>query len=295
MLTIFLWLIIIICLLIIGSIIARHWQQLIVINSAGSVDRQQPGEVKKRILEQRLERHLLIQGNKLIISLKPFFYILFVWLKKFWQMVVNIEQKYKARLLKQNFAKKVDQQQYLNQKIKEAADLLAKNKFSESEKKYINVLTLDNRNLSAYWGLARIYASQENYDQAQETLAFLLKLQPGHNQARKLLAQVAGSRGDLILAKKCLEQLLQSEPRDISLYLSLAAAEMGLENADIAQTVLQTGLLVEPNNPKLLDYLIEVSIINNDLETAAVALRTLQTVNPENAKIEEFHRRINQA
>lgn len=287
-----LWLIIIVCLVIFGFIIARHWHQLLA--STANLPIQKQTEVKKRILEQRLERHLIVQGNKLIIFLKPFAHFLVSLTKKGIKAIVAAEQKYKAKLLKQNFSKKIDQQQFLHQKLKEALKLQTDKKFGDAEKKYIEILTVDDKNISAYWGLGKLYAEQEDYDQAQETLKYLLKLQPGHNQARKLLAQVAAERGDLLLAKKCLEILIQSDAKDISCYLSLAAAEMGLENPTGAQTWLQKGLLIEANNTRLLDFLIEVSILIGDIDTATETLRTLQMVNPENAKIEEYRKKINE-
>ncbi len=288
-----LWLVIIGCLVVFGFIVARHWHQLLASDQSFSGLSQQT-EVKKRILEQRLERHLIVQGNKIIIFIKPFLHFTASSAKKFFKFIVLAEQKYKAKLLKQNFSKKIDQQQFLHQKLKEALKLQTEKKYSDAEKKYIDILTVDDRNVSAYWGLGKLYAEQEDYDQAQETLKYLLKLQPGHNQARKLLAQVAGQRGDLILAKKCLELLILSEPKDISCYLSLAAAEMGLESPINAQVTLQKGLLIEPNNTRLLDFLIEVSIFIGDIETAVETLKTLQFVNPENAKIEEYRKKINE-
>lgn len=288
-----LWLVVVACLVVIGVVVARHWHQLISNDQSVAFDKQQD-DVKKKILEQRLERHLIVQGNKLLISLKPFLHFSVNLLKKAGRGVVNIEQKYRSKLLKQNFAKKVDQQQFLHQKLKDAAKLMTEKKYNDAEKKFIEILSLDDRNVSAYWGLGRLYAEQEDFEQAQETLKFLLKLQPGHNQARKLLAQVAGSRGDLVLAKQCLEQLIQVDPKDISCYLSLAAAQMGLENQSEAQIALQKGLLIEPNNPKLLDFLIEVSIVMHDADTANEALRTLQLVNPDNAKIDDFREKINE-
>ncbi len=292
MISTILWLIVLACLLVIGLVIAKHWQQLLSGGHEG-VDAYQDG-VKKRILEQRLERHLIVQGNKILISVKPFLQMVMRFAKIIGQKIIEVEQKYRSKLLKQNFAKKVDQQQFLHQKIKEATSLINDKKFIEAEKKYIEILTLDERNASAYWGLSKLYVDQEDYDQAFETLKFLLKLQPGHNQARKLLAQVAGQKGDLVLAKQCLEQLIVSEPKDISCYLSLAAAEMGLDNPGGAQIVLQKGLIIEANNPKLLDFLIEVSIVMHDVDTANEAIRTLQLVNPDNAKIEEFKKKINE-
>lgn len=294
MISTILWIIVVICLVVISLVIAKHWQQIISSNNSFGVNEQQDG-VKKRILEQRLERHLIVQGNKILISLKPFLHLSVKVAQKVGQRIIEIEQKYRSKLLKQNFAKKVDQQQFLHQKLKDAVSLINEKKFSDAEKKYIEILTLDDRNASAYWGLGKLYTEQENYDQAFETLRFLLKLQPGHNQARKLLAQVAGQRGDLMLAKQCLEKLISSDPKDISCYLSLAAAEMGLDNPSNAQIALQKGLLIEANNPKLLDFLIEVSIVIHDIDTANEAIRTLQLVNPDNAKIEEFKRKINES
>ncbi|MBI3626728.1 tetratricopeptide repeat protein, partial [Candidatus Uhrbacteria bacterium] len=49
---------------------------------------------------------------------------------------------------------------------------------------------------------------------------------------------------------------------------------------------------IEPNNPKYLDQLLEMSIITRDKETAEDVLGRLEAVNPGNQKLTEFRQRI---
>jgi len=49
---------------------------------------------------------------------------------------------------------------------------------------------------------------------------------------------------------------------------------------------------IEPQNPKILDFYIEVSILNGQLIQARDGLEALKQANPENQKIAEFARTI---
>lgn len=128
-----------------------------------------------------------------------------------------------------------------------------------AEKCFLDTISLDARNLSAYEGLSRIYLEKQSLDEAIQVLEFLIKLNPG--AAHQYLFDIAEA------------------------YLKSGKLELAATYGERAQGE-------EPENPKYLDFLTEVAILGGDKKAAKAYLASLKEVNPENAKIEAFEERI---
>jgi tetratricopeptide (TPR) repeat protein len=140
------------------------------------------------------------------------------------------------------------------------ADALAKEeKFVEAEKKYIEALSIEQKNPKLYEKLGRLYMRNKNYDQARDTLRFASRLSPND-------ASVVASLGEIATARD--------------------------EYAD-AITYFQHAVSLRPRSPRYLDFLLEACIMGGNRAGAKEALAQLSAVNPENAKLGEFDRRIN--
>jgi predicted Zn-dependent protease len=98
----------------------------------------------------------------------------------------------------------------------------------------------------------------KNYDQARDTLRFASRLSPND-------ASVVASLGEIAAAR--------SEYND-------------------AITYFQHAVSLRPRSPRYLDFLLEACIMGGNRAGAKEALARLSAVNPENAKLGEFDRRI---
>ncbi len=65
-----------------------------------------------------------------------------------------------------------------------------------------------------------------------------------------------------------------------------------LEQYENAQEAAEQAFSLSPNNPKILDFLIETSIILQDRNRADEYLAKLIVVNPQNGKIPSFKKRF---
>lgn len=128
----------------------------------------------------------------------------------------------------------------------------------DMERKYLEVLSLDPKNIDAYEGLGRLYFKQKDFEHAKEIFEHILRL--GTNK--------------------------------LDHFLDLAESWQALEKYREAKGVLINALKKEPRNPKVIDRLIEIAILLKDRITAKNYLQQLKDVNPENKKIKEFAERI---
>lgn len=128
-----------------------------------------------------------------------------------------------------------------------------------AEQCFLDVITLDAHNLTAYEGLLRIYLARKSFKEAKEVLEFLTKLNPA--SAGRYLFELA-------------EALLREGDKE-------SAWKYGVE-----------ATALEPSNPKYLDFLVELAILKGHRKEGEKYLEKLKKVNPENAKIVEFEERI---
>lgn len=128
-----------------------------------------------------------------------------------------------------------------------------------AEQCFLDILTLDPRNLEAYEALLQIYLAKKNISEAVELLDFLEKLNPA--SSGRYLFEVASA-------------LLQAG------------------NQQDAWKYATQSVAFEPDNPKYLDFLIELAILDKRKREGDKYLEKLREVNPENGKIAEFEKQI---
>ncbi len=248
--------------------------------------------VKRRLLEERLQRKFNKAGSKLSDWLGPLGSRLSAGLKSWYQKAVELEESYRHKILRDSFKDKVAQEQYSGQLLAEAEAFVNQGDLAQAEKKFIAILQLDRMNIPAYQGLGELYLKQQDLDHATETFEFLLKLDKNNALAHRLLAQVQAAKGDLKSAEQNYLKFLDLDRTNVNAYLELAEVYLQLEEPSHAFAMANQAAGLEPANPKVLDFLIEVSIITRDRQAALKAWRLLHEVNPENQKLDEFKERI---
>ncbi|MCX6746139.1 MAG: tetratricopeptide repeat protein [Candidatus Parcubacteria bacterium] len=260
MYNIFALIIILICLAAILFIIYRKMSLLSTFD-VNSIPEVKAADTKTKILEERIQRKMKVIAAKL----SPFFKLLTNFLqrksKSISESIKNWEEKYKAKHKKETLVTK-EEFETIEKKIdailKEGKDLSEKERFEESEKKYLEVLNIEPKNIEAYRGLGDIYLFQKQYEEAKQTFSHIIKL----------------------------------DKSDSFAFFELAEVNEKLQQPEQALANLKKALELEPNNPKYLDFFISICIIIKNKDLAQKAFLKLKEVNPENAKIEEFQAQI---
>jgi len=142
--------------------------------------------------------------------------------------------------------------------MKDAADLVREEKYGAAEKKYVEIISHDSKNVRAYEELGRLYIRTKKPEQARETFDFILSFKPDD-------ASVTVSLGEIALAE---------------------------ENLKTALGYFERAVAKRPNNPKYLDFLIDTALRLEEIEPARRGIDQLRAANPENKKLEDFEQRI---
>lgn len=238
------------------------------------IPKEQQILIRNKLITRRLRNKFTYKGIFIIKTIRPF------WLNftsLFWKIYSKILEK--ERHL-QRLSMTQEEQEEAKKKIVEllaqAAEANKNHLFMRAERLYINVISLDTKNLDAYDGLAQMYLTQKDYKKAKETIKYLLNIakQKRKNDS-KVKLPVADLEKTMIKNYSELGWLCQYQgDEDGALENFLAAAKM------------------DENNPKILDQLLEISIIVKDIELAKETLGKIKIINPENQKIIEWERQI---
>jgi Tfp pilus assembly protein PilF len=139
-----------------------------------------------------------------------------------------------------------------------------------AEEKLVEIISLDQKNLDAFFQLGDLYANQKKWPEARQTYAYALKLtrQPD---------AVAASLHNITPQK---------------IHFSLSSLEKEVGDLDAALENIREALELEPNNPRYLDLILDLSIIRKDKNLAREYWEKLAAVNPENNKLAEWKESI---
>lgn len=268
------------CVITIIIILAKKLPKVMVVDVKSNIIKQ--AEVKKRLLEERFERHFKDGGRAIIIFITPLTKQLKKIFKLWYQKIVKLEEAYRHKALKMSFKDEVVKQQGIVKMLNEAAIKASNEVFDEAEKIYIEVLTLDDKNIEAYKGLGEIFLLKKDFEHAKETFEFLLKLSQNDPFIYSRLGEIAAEKGDLKMAEEDLLKSLAMDKENSETYLKLAEIYLNLDNPRQAFSMAEQAAIIEPNNPRILDFLIEISIIVQDKTAALRAYQQLKEVNPDN-------------
>lgn len=173
-----------------------------------------------------------------------------------------------------------------------AENALQEKAYDTAEKAFISVLSLDDRNAAAYFGLGNVYFAEEQYREAKETYQYAVRLDKRNELALARLAEIAEIEGKIETAVDYYEQLVllndSVSPRFYKLYELL----LQLNQPATALAAIEQALYLEPQNPKYLDNFITASILVGDKKRAEDGYQRLRMVNPDNQKLASFKERI---
>ena len=262
------FLIIIISLIIIIYIIGKKIPELRILDIHTIIEEKEQS-VKKKILETKWKR--AIDGAKSFMAkvLSPIIGNFLHSVRALYKKVLDLEKKY-SRLAQEKKDLVLNSRERLDKYLYEARQKKNGGAFQEAEESYIKALEIDDRNIDAYQGLSEIYLENKDYVKAKETLSFIIKLLGSVKQDD---------------TNTHIHTLATS-------YVLLAQVEQNLGNSDNAIKSYKKAVNTEPNNPRLLDLLLNFSIIVKDKKLAFRTLKQLKKSNPENQKIDEYEKQI---
>ncbi|MDP3970638.1 MAG: tetratricopeptide repeat protein [bacterium] len=219
---------------------------------------------KSALVEDRLARKITQFKQTLKNIIIPIIKVIGSIFKKLYGQMKKLEDKYKKAAqttnVKAGAGAVAGNQPSVGLLLQEAIKFYVEGKLDQAENKYISAIVADQSSVEAYRGLAKVYLQKKDRIHALETLEFIQQLNPKDETVLRDIGALYKEEGK---HDECLE-----------------AYEKALE--------------LGPNNPKNLDALIDVAIVCQLKYKAQGTLDKLKEVNPENNKLEEYQKRIDE-
>lgn len=246
--------IIIVLLLLLIFITVRHFPALAILD-VDNIPEEKEERIKEKIIKSRIRRKFFF-WTKFFNRLAE----LFNKLLDSWRIKLNeLQDRQRQRLEAKSLfgASLAEKNKWL---FSQADDFIKQENWAEAEKKLIAVISLDDKNFSAFFKLGEVYRLEEKWQEAKQTLLYAAKL-----------AEVYPAEIDRYELAK--------------LNYSLALIGQGLNDLAGAIDNLLKSLEIDSNNPRYLDLMLDLCIMKKDKGLALRFLEKIKEVNPDNKNI----------
>ncbi len=223
-----------------------------------AMTKERNARVKQDIIAQRLKRKLTDGWRWLSTHSQPVREASHRRMQDFLHRIEALEAEYRRRAQNLKPPTQEESQQRIHALLDEGIALRKEGLTEKAEKKYIEAIGLAPNSVEAFQSLGELYLEKREYDHAEESLSYALKLNPRSAGLLLDLAQVYAASGNPAAALSCCQQAVG----------------------------------IEPNDPKNLHALLEASIAMDERELAERTLKQLKTANPENQKLDELEAQI---
>ncbi len=256
--------IIIIAALAILIIIIKKFPVLAILNVA-NIPGEKEAEFKHKIIKARVERDLSRWSG--------FFGRIYLFIYKHWLAFLH-SQRSSLEKVKTSYNANIkipwqERQKRIKKLSLAAQESLQQEDDSLAEKKLVEIISLDKKNLEAFFRLGELYAEQKKWSEARQTYNYALKL-------------IKGTNSEEVSPTISLQEI----------YFALANLEKNAENLTVSLENIREALELEPNSPRYLDLILDLSIMMKEKVIAQEFWDRLEKVNPENNKLVQWRERI---
>jgi tetratricopeptide (TPR) repeat protein len=252
---------------------------------------------KKEIINKRIEENSSVLKKRLAVACTP--------LKKIWgkvqlqfriyvgkiERLLHHEETLKTKMEHIAMAPE-DREQKLNQLLIDGEQHLKLGNYDQAEERFITAIKIDPKSAVAYRGLADTYLGKNSVEEAKQTYEFLSKMHPEDDAVLVKLGEIAEEHGDTEEAIRYYQQAMLLNDSFSSRFYHLAELLLKVNQPEVAKEAITQAVDLEPQNPKYLDFLIEIAIICGDKPLALKGYGELRAVNPENQKLSVLKDRI---
>jgi len=281
---------ILISLSIIIVIIVRKFSVLANLD-VENIPAEKEARFKEQIISSRLKRNFAKWTSKLTKLVKPVGCAVSIFFKWLYDKLNELKDSYNQDKI---ILRGDDIEQKIERLFSEAEELERQDDLVMAEKKYIEIIGLDSKNIKAFKSLGRLYFERKDYGEARQTFEHVLKLNEDDEEVYDGLAQIAREKGNLAQARDDYLKALNINNQRSQTYFDLALVYQAMGDMGEAISNIKKALQIEPNNPRYLDTMLEVSIMIKDKVLALDAYKKLIEVNPDNQKLTEFKRQIDE-
>ncbi|MEM7262210.1 MAG: DUF3857 domain-containing protein [Planctomycetota bacterium] len=173
-------------------------------------------------------------------------------------------------------------------RMQEARRLRSEGKLGEARKLLERGLALDAVHRSMRRALVDLTMAEREFERAKALLSIETQAFPHHSSPHVSVAELSASLDDYVSALNSIDRSIALAPQDESLYQRRGEYLLFLDQAPAAAAAFRHSLELDPNQPRLRDYVDRISATtshfgeNERIDTAALIARALEREEPDN-------------
>lgn len=279
-------------LVVIGLLVAKHWKEIRLLDPM-SLKEEQAKKQREEMIMRRFER---LSADRLE-GVKRFG-------RQFGRQATQNYRKLYRRLKRFELAyKKTSKplsaigpstEERIKNLLGEARAFSRDLKWADAERRYLEVLSMDKRNVDAFRGLGQIYLKQKLYPQAKETFEFLQKINKADDAVFAGLAEIAAADGNLALAERMRVRAVEESPKQAHRYAELAEFYLGEDDAEKAWPYAKKASELEPGSAKYLELSLETAILLGDRNEAKERFQKLRLLIEDQSRFQTWKKKIDE-
>lgn len=278
------------CLAVVVFIVLKHWSEIRLINP-DSIREEMERQKRDALVMQRFSR---VKSGKIA----PFKYLyqkgIYQTKKAYHQAylrLINLDKLYQQA--KKPLSKVAPSEQERVKRLLDEARSLARDlKWAEAEKRYLEILLLNNRNVDAYKGIGLLYLKQKMNPQAKETFEYLVKIKQADDASFAALAEIAEAEGETGKAEEMRLKAVELRPRLACRYAELARHYVDREDFSKAWPAAKRASDLEPKSAKYTELALECALVLGDAPEARRRYDKLRLLSEDYPKLQQFRERI---
>lgn len=283
--------VIIIGLGVILIIASRHYKQALTLDVA-DLPEEKEARLKSSLLEQRVFRKFYGAGQILSRIFSPLAKAAGSFYRRLQNRLKALERFYRFH----SSSPLPDSNGKTEVKLNELKDCalaaLESGDWRKAEQSFLAILKINPNEPEAYEGLGKTYLKMESWDEAAETFSYVNKQWPERDLAYASLGAIAAQSGKWEQAKDHYLHALSINNEVVDYHSRLAEIYLELDEKEKALSSLQKAQALEPNNPRLLDQLLQVCIIVKNKDLAQEVLQKIKTANPDHGKLGDLEKKV---
>jgi len=169
---------------------------------------------------------------------------------------------------------------------------LRQRKLDQAEKKLLDLLVHNPKNIEIYIGLGEVYTAKKDFSIAEETYRHILKINPRYISAYKELGYIFKMEKKWQELKDISEKALEFGCKETWLYIDIGITYKKTGYPELAEEWFKRAVEAEPQNEAFLDCLFEISIINKNRSIAYKTYNTLANISADQSKLQSYKNKL---
>lgn len=277
-------------LAVIGLLIAKHWKEIRLLDPM-SLKEEQAKKQREEMIMRRFERLSADRLEGVKRFGRQFGRRATQSYRKAYRKLKRFEHAYR-KTSKPLSTMGPSTEERIKNLLGEARAFARDLKWADAERRYLEVLSMDKRNVDAFRGLGQIYLKQKLYPQAKETFEFLQKIGKADDTVYSGLADIALAEENIALAERMRLKAVEESPKQAHRYAELAEFYLDQDDPDKAWPPAKKASELEPGSAKYLELSLNTAILLGDRNEAKERFQKLRLLIEDQSRFQTWKKKI---